>query len=211
MFDLDPLRVIRDQSRVAVVPAATWRRRTSSPWSFSNWRRHLNRRIQQARGRLQNRAISEIVQSAGVEALAGSIRRRYRLRMDLPQGGNAAPRLLRCLWSPRDPAHASRTGADAPTGGADASAIPRPRRFCGLIAYRACLAVTVPGRPVFPRARLFAATMAGPLSPHTRAMQPEAPFAQNGASPVRGSTKDFERAYRGGTLIFAPPFRVSAA
>lgn len=55
--------------RVVIDPHATWRTPTLQPWNGRDLRRHFNRMVQQARGRLQWGAVKDAIYPAGYAAL----------------------------------------------------------------------------------------------------------------------------------------------
>lgn len=67
--DLDPLRNEWDPARIAVCAEASWRVRAPSPLRLSDYRRHFNRLVQQARGRIESAAIKDIVYEKGYSGL----------------------------------------------------------------------------------------------------------------------------------------------
>ena len=69
MHDLDPKHNVWDKERVAVVEEPTWTHRELSIFRPADVKRHFNRMISQARGRLENAAIRDIVHLHGFEAL----------------------------------------------------------------------------------------------------------------------------------------------
>ncbi len=107
MHDLDPASE-RDRARIAVVDAATWR---GPGYRLADLPRHLRRRVNQARGRLESAAIQRIIyQGGGFAALppfADLMLAEYlAARPDAQPGwGDIAGRLaVRALSAPRCPA-----------------------------------------------------------------------------------------------------------
>ena len=86
MYDLDPLSRRWDPARVAVVTEATW---SIPPYRISDLRRHWVRRINQARGRMEGRAIRRIIEAEGYEALPRNAD--LMLRDDLAAHADARP------------------------------------------------------------------------------------------------------------------------
>ncbi len=71
MHDLDAQAHEWDASRIVVAPEATWEVRPLSPWRLADLRRFWNRRIQQARGRLEDAALREAIYADGFARLPG--------------------------------------------------------------------------------------------------------------------------------------------
>ncbi|MCB1972160.1 MAG: glycosyltransferase family 2 protein [Geminicoccaceae bacterium] len=69
MHDFDARRNRWDKQRVAVVTEPTWHHRPLSPFRRKDLERHFNRLVMQARGRLENAAIRDIIYKDGFEAL----------------------------------------------------------------------------------------------------------------------------------------------
>jgi hypothetical protein len=67
--DLDPTRTPWDNARIVGVPDATYEIATLSLRKPSDIRRQLRRMVRQARGRVENAAIKEIIYRSGYEAL----------------------------------------------------------------------------------------------------------------------------------------------
>ena len=79
LHDLDAAAGGWRPERIVVEPSATWRAPGLRPWHWQDWRRHLNRLVQQARGRLQGGAVRDAIYPAGFAALpddadAGALR-----------------------------------------------------------------------------------------------------------------------------------------
>lgn len=69
MHDLDALGGGWHSERIAVEPGATWQVPSVRSWRWENLVRHIRRMMQQGRGRLQNRAIRDVIYRHGFDAL----------------------------------------------------------------------------------------------------------------------------------------------
>ena len=58
-----------ERERIAVVPERTWTHRPPSPFRLADVKRQFRRQILQARGRLESRAMGEVIRSAGFEGM----------------------------------------------------------------------------------------------------------------------------------------------
>ncbi len=69
MHDLDALTTPWNSWRIAVAGAATWQVRPLSPFRPADLRRYWNRRIQQARGRMEDAALRDCIYRTGFAGL----------------------------------------------------------------------------------------------------------------------------------------------
>ena len=96
---LDPLNQPWDKNRVAIVDAARWHGMRLSPWSVSDIRRHLNRILKQAQGRMENRAIKHIIYREGYEGLPVCVTTLLQLANAIGPGSNETTLFRRALRS----------------------------------------------------------------------------------------------------------------
>jgi glycosyltransferase involved in cell wall biosynthesis len=111
LHDLSPTDTPWDRKRIVVAPEASWTFRPLAPWRWQDAKRYLQRRVQQARGRLENAAIRRIIRAGGYGGLpvyADDMIRDYlaadsKAAAELQRWDPFARTALRRLQSPRRP------------------------------------------------------------------------------------------------------------
>ncbi|WP_026340596.1 glycosyltransferase family 2 protein [Thioalkalivibrio sp. ALJT] len=86
--DLDPCVNRWDKQRIIPVPQATWQGERLAPWSPRDLRTHWRRMHRQAQGRMENRAIKDIIYREGYEGLPESARDLVAHALELGPGSN---------------------------------------------------------------------------------------------------------------------------
>lgn len=86
--DLDPLAQAWDKDRILVVPEATWQGERLSPFAPRDLLTQWRRMQRQAQGRMENRAIKDIIYREGYEGLPQSARELVEHALNLGPGSN---------------------------------------------------------------------------------------------------------------------------
>lgn len=95
--DLDPPSNRWDKQHIIPVPQAAWQGERLSPWSPGDLLTHWRRMHRQAQGRMENRAIKDIIYREGYEGLPDSARELVEHALILGPGDNDGTPLRRLL------------------------------------------------------------------------------------------------------------------